>query len=132
MTMLRALTRYIAQQVSLTIGTDLKSGWRAIGTTQDCSVIMPEGGPSPHHDRDRVEEQFVVITRGKNYHEAHARARAIFDALHGEAGVILPEVSGETTWIADTITGNSPQALETDEKRGHQFRAVFLVRGHRI
>jgi len=127
--MLIAFTRFVALKASLTIDTDLFAGWRPLDAVSDCSVVLGVGGPSPDHNKKRVEALFTIETRGRDYHETEARAVAIFDAVHTQAGVTFPVVGGETVWSADFIRGTKPRSTGIGEKRLHYFWTSFTVYG---
>ena len=129
--MLIAFSRFIAQECSLTLDLDLFAGWIPQESEENCSAVMDIGGPSTDHNEKRVEALFTIETRGRDYHETNARATAIFDAIHTQAGVTFPAEAGETVWSADFIRGTRPRSTGIDEKRRHQFWTSFTVHGTR-
>lgn len=128
--MLKALTRFIASSCSLSIGDDIYAGWRPQEAVADSSLVQDGGAMATNHSTARAQARFTVETRGQSYHQTHARATAIFDALHMQRGVSLPATTGETVWYADFIEGMRPGYLGVDDQRLHLFKASYIVRGY--
>lgn len=133
--MIQEVAKFIANQATLTIGTDLFEGHRPQDAPDACDVILETGGGSIFFDLpERADIVFQVLSRAKNYVAARARAYTIYDAIYrdwteGAAGFVLPIVTIGEEYEAMIIEPLAPpQYIGQDEKQRFEFSTNFLIK----
>lgn len=153
--MIKEITTFIRDQavalvppVVLTIDTDLFAGHRPQGTTDNCDLILETtGGEIFFELPERADPVIQVLSRGKTYFTARARAHVIYDAIfrihtvpdalgftYGSAGwpigPILP--GGDTYEIMVIVPLAPPQWIDQDEKLRYEFSTNYIFKIKRL
>lgn len=133
--MLKEIAKFIENNTSFVIGTDLFEGQRLQDAPIRCQVVLETGGAGLYFDLpDRVDKMIQIISRAKSYFVARADAWEIFDALHtgayGSAGHTLAAVAPAIQdYEAMTIEAVSdPQYIGQDEKSRYEFSCNYIWR----
>jgi hypothetical protein len=133
--MLKEIAKFIEDNTSFVIGTDLFEGHRLQDAPDQCQIVLETGGGSLHFDlTDRVDKMIQIISRAKTYFTARTDAWEVFDALHngayGSAGHTLAAVAPAVqNYEAMTIEAISdPQYIGQDEKRRYEFSCNYLFK----
>lgn len=124
---LRSFSLFVAQNVGLTLGTDLFVGYAPQGAQNNISTIKVLSGQARFWEPTRVTPRYQIISRGEEYGETAARAWDIFNFLNGKAGMDLPVVENNLL-RADTIRGSTlPQGIGEDTENRHQVVCQYIV-----
>ena len=133
--MLKAITKFIAEKASLTVGDDLHYGHRPQDAPDNCDVTLESIGAKPYFDlRNKFDKPIQVISRGTTYETARNRAWNIYNAIvgdfaYGSAGWTLPVVDAGEEYEAQTIEANTdPQYIGQDEKGRYEFSVTYMFR----
>lgn len=126
---LKALCRYAADQIPLTLGATLFAGHRPSGAADTCHVIL-ERGPElvDPEDADLRRKRVQILTRGApgDYFDARDAAHAVFDLLINAHDVALDG------WRINAVTGEAPQSLGQDGRGRFEFSTNLMVYARRI
>ncbi len=135
--MIQEITDFIALKAGLTRDTDLFAGHRLSDTIDECDVVLESAGGEVFFELpERADIVIQVLSRGKTYFTARARAYVIYDAIfrnliYGSAGWTLPIVTVGQEYEAQTITPLAvPQWIGIDEKKRYEFSVnyIFIIK----
>lgn len=127
---LKELTKYLEDNSTFTIGTNLFAGHRPSGISVDCITILnTTGGYSDFYLIDKLEIPLQFISRSINYYDAFENAKIIYDLLNGKSGITLPVVTSGREFLINTIISmNAPYFLNKNQKG--QIEISFNLRFH--
>lgn len=138
-TFIRDKAALLPAPVALVIDTDLFAGHRPQEAANNCDVVLETAGGEAFFELpERADPVIQVLSRGKTYFTARARAHVIFDAIFrihtfGSAGWTLPIVAGGPQYEAMVIVPLSPpQHIGQDEKLRHEFSTNYIFKLKRI
>ena len=135
--MIQEITTFIKNKTGgLVIDTNLFSGHRPLGVTDDCDVVLESGGGAVYFDLpERADPVIQVLSRALTYMTARARAWAIYNAIFanyvetGSAGWTLPIVTAGEEYEAMIIEPLAvPQYVGQDKKLRHEFSCNYIFK----
>lgn len=128
--MIKEITKYIGDNSSLVIGTNLFGGHRPPNAPNECVVILENAGGKPEYSiPDSVEKAIQILTRAATYFTARANAYALYAFLHGKSGITLPVITSGEEYLVNVIEAmNVPQPIGQDEKGLWEFSTNFIFR----
>ena len=126
--MIKEVTRHVANETGLVIGTNLFAGFFPQDAIDNCSAILDNGGLGDYYLTDKLELAIQVLTRGEDYHVTKSQADSIYDVYNGGKRITLPN-EGDGIWIVNSSTAiQSPQSIGQDDKNRFQFSANYILR----
>ena len=128
--MIKEITTYIANNVALTLETDLFAGFRPESAPDTCvAIIETTGGPVDSYFPDTGSKYIQVLSRAESYWTARSNNYLVHDFLKSKAQVTLPVVSGGPTYIAEFIEAiNFPQSVGQNENDLWEFSSNYIFR----
>jgi hypothetical protein len=129
--MVKEICKYLADNLSLTIGTDLYCGWREDNAPDACDVVLESGGTPNFYLVDKKEYTIQVISRDATYQTARTRAYNIFNFLHGKQGISINSIDNlGVKYIMNVIEAlNIPQSIGQDSPSGRwEFSTNYIIR----
>lgn len=138
--MIKEVTDFIADKAGLTRDTDLFAGHRPKEAITNCDVVLETGGGSIFFDLpERADPVIQILSRGKTYFTARARAYVIYDAIFrsyplGSAGwTIGPILPGGDTYEVMVIEPLAPpQYIGQDPKLRFEFSTNYIFRAKKL
>lgn len=106
----------------------LQTGVYLQSSPDDCILVRDAGGGDVYFSLpDRVDKIIQIISRAVKYATAEAQIIAVYEALHGKAGLLLPVLVSGRAWVANVIEAqDSWQYIGPDEEGRHEF-ALNLI-----
>lgn len=130
--MIKELAKYIENNTSLTVGTDLFEGRRP-PDIEGISVLVQRPVPGIRNPypgiTDFGQTPFTIQVRGDvddGYFTTEAVANTVFDLLHGSSQVSLPVVDAGPRYIVN-IDCDEPYYPGDDERTRKQFLINLMV-----
>lgn len=130
--MIKEITKYIANNTSLVIGTTLFAGFSE-SDAPDTAVVVGELAPGLADGllTDKVQKPIRVLSRAKSHATARSNSYIVFGLLHGKMQITLPVVDAGATYLCN-VEGTTPYYLGLDDKFRHQFVANYILKTQTI
>ena len=128
--MLKEITKYIENNTTLVIGTNLFAGHRPSNSPNTCVLVLETaGGLNDFYLTDYIEKNIQILTRARNYFTARSQAYTIHSLLHGKAGITLPIVVIGNEYLVDIINAvHIPQPIGQDDKGRYEFSTNYVFK----
>ena len=124
--MIKELTKHIEANTSFVTGTNLFAAFRPSNAPDICHAIYETFSPEDYN-KVLIRQGIQILTRDTNWNSARDSALAIYDLLHGKAGITLPTVDSDVWFINSMVADSRPQPLPKDDKGRFEYSTHYTL-----
>jgi len=132
--MIKEITQFVANKLTLTIGTDIYTGHRPLDSNDNCHCVMIRTPGESFHELPKFYNISVqILTRNAVYMDCHNAAWAIYEVLQGYNRENLPVVESGPAYEIFTITAiGVPAYIGQDDTLRFEYSANYIFRMNKI